>query len=106
MCDKGWYYYNFPRMNVLKYFEGWGKFSIFGRNSWVLKVLAHEMSDETQKIKNLQFSMCYEGRYQYNFPRMNVLKYFVGWRKLSIFGRNSWVLKVLAHEMSDETQKN
>ena len=42
-------------MNVLKYFEGWGKFSIFWRNSWVLKVLAHEVSDEPQK--NYNFSI-------------------------------------------------
>ena len=27
-------------------------------------------------------------------------------RNISIFGRNSWVSKVLAHEMSDKVEKN
>ena len=31
-----------------------GNFSIFDRNSWVLKVLAHETSDEIQKNQNPQ----------------------------------------------------
>jgi hypothetical protein len=40
---------------VKNYEFGW-KFSIFGRNSWVLKVLAHEKSDEIQnKIKYFIF---------------------------------------------------
>ena len=33
----------------MQIFEYLWKFSIFGRNSWVLNVLAHEMSDETEK---------------------------------------------------------
>ena len=33
----------------MKKIEWWCKFSIFGKNSRILKVLAHEISDEIQK---------------------------------------------------------
>ena len=36
-------------MNFTKKIERWWKFSIFGRNSRILKVLAHEISDEIPK---------------------------------------------------------
>ena len=36
-------------INNMKKFEWWWKFSIFGRNSRILKVLAHEISDEIPK---------------------------------------------------------
>ena len=43
-------------MNNVPTFMGCLKFSIFGRNSWVLKVLADENSDEIQKkVKILYF---------------------------------------------------
>ena len=42
-------------MNIVEYFEGCGKFSIFGRIFLVLKVLAHEKSEEIQKIEIFNF---------------------------------------------------
>ena len=39
----------------MKIIECWWKFSIFGRNSRILKVLAHEISDEIPK--KLKFSI-------------------------------------------------
>ena len=62
-------------MNTVEYFEGWGKFSIFGRNSWVLKVLAHEMSDETQKINIFRYSILMKEGINTTFP---------GWTSLNI----------------------
>jgi hypothetical protein len=46
-------------MNVVPNFGcGW-EFSIFGRNSWILKVLVHEMSDKIQK--KLKFPSFFDG---------------------------------------------
>ena len=56
-------------MNIVENFEGWGKFSIFGRNFLVLKVLAHEMSDATQKkIWFFKFRFVLEGGINPIFP--------------------------------------
>ena len=51
-------------MRVVQYFECCLKFSIFCRNSGVLKVLAHEKSDEIQKkkIEQLYFHGMMKGR--------------------------------------------
>ena len=48
-------------MSVVQNFECWWKFPTFGRNSWFLKVLAHEISDGIQKkkIKRLIFMVCW-----------------------------------------------
>ena len=86
------------------------KFSIFGRNSWVLKVLAHEKSDEIQKksvifmawwrvvlIKLSQDERCFSG--------WALCKTLIVVGNFQVFGRNSWFLKVLALEKSDEIQK-
>ena len=41
----------------MKIFEWWWKFSIFGRNSRILKVSGHEISDEIQKnVKIFNFN--------------------------------------------------
>ena len=94
-------------MNYVQNFECCWKYSIFGRNSWVLKVLAHEKSGEIpQKNWDLKSSWYDEGKYLLNLIKMNDVQNFGCWWKYLVFGRNSWVLKVLAHEKRGEIPKN
>ena len=93
-------------MNIVKILEWWWKFSIFGRNSWVLKVLAHEMSDEIQKkLKFLSSTILWRevlikiSKNEYCAKIWVMTKIFNFWSKY-------WVVMVLAQEMSDEIQKN
>jgi hypothetical protein len=94
-------------MNDVQNFECCWKYSIFGWNSWVLKVLAHEKSGEIPKKKywDLKFSWYDEGEYKVNFIKMNDVLNFGCWWKYLLFCQNSWVLKVLTHEKSSEIQK-
>ena len=41
----------------MKNLEWWWKFSIFGRNSRILKVLAHEITDQIPKNKKISILM-------------------------------------------------
>src|ERR1044072_8523096 len=89
----------------MKNLEWCWKFSIFGRNSRFLKVLAHEISDEIPK--KLKFLILMESQreviniFSQNKHHENfgvVVEVFNFWSKFSI-------LKVLAHEKSDEIPK-
>src|ERR1044072_2831624 len=44
-------------INLMKNLEWWWKFSIFSRNSRILKVLAHKTSDEIPKKLKFSISM-------------------------------------------------
>src|ERR1044072_9715107 len=82
--------------------EWWWKFSIFGRNSRILKVLAHEISDEIpKKIKIFNFNGMMNRGNHYFFLSVNIMKknyvlveVFNFWSKFSIFKgvspRNEW----------------
>jgi hypothetical protein len=93
------------RMSVVKFFVCCWKFSNFRINSWVLKVLAHEKSDEIQKkLKYLSFvewwrDILFKLSQDERCAKIWVLL------KFSIFGLNFVVLKVLAHEKSGQIQK-
>ena len=96
--------YNFSGWTIYQFFRVDGNFSIFGRNSRVSKVLAHETSDEIQnKLKNSSLTVWL--RELLVILSGWVLCKFVCWGKFSIFCRNSWVSKVLTHEISGEIQK-
>ena len=81
------------------------KFSILGRNSGVLKVLAHGKSDEIQiKLKSLIFMAWWRDVLIKHSQDDCGVKKWVFLENLN-FCRNSWVLKVLAHGNSDKIQK-
>ena len=62
VVDEGGCYLYFLSMSVVQNFECCWKFSIFGRNSWILKVFAHENSVESQKkLKSLIFKVLWRG---------------------------------------------
>ena len=63
------------------------------------------MSDEVEKNLNFQVSLYDEGRFKLNILTIDIGINFECFWTISIFGRNSWVSKVLAHEMSDEVGK-
>ena len=63
------------------------------------------MSERIQWKKKIQVSWYDEGRYWLDFLGMNYGQSFGCWWKVSIFGRNSLFLNVLAHEIRDEIQK-
>ena len=86
-------------------FECCWKFSIFGRNSWILKVLAHENSVECQKkIKSFIFKVWWRGllfklsQYDRRAKFWVLLEIFNFWSKFLNF-------KGVAHENSVESQK-
>ena len=84
---------------------GW-IFSIFSLNSWVWKVLVHEMSDKIQKKKSkfVRFMYWWRDVLIKLYYGENGAKFWV-WINFYNFGRNSLVSKVLVHEMSDKIPK-
>ena len=63
------------------------------------------MNDEVEKNLNFQVSLYDEGRFELNILTIDIgINFECLWTN-SIFGWNSWVSKVLAHEMSDEVEK-
>src|ERR1044072_3290879 len=93
-------------MNILNFFEWLWIYSIFGQNCQILKVLTNEISDEIQKGINIfDFNGVIKRGIHHLFLIINVMKKFKWWWKFSIFGRNSPISKVLAHEISDEIPK-
>ena len=59
---KGVISHTFSGWTMCKKFSVDGNFSIFGRNSWVSKVLTHEISGEIQKkIKIFKFDAMIKG---------------------------------------------
>jgi hypothetical protein len=94
-------------LTVVQNFDCCWKFSIFGRNYWILEVLAHEKSDETpKKVEIFNFQGTMKGRINNTFSGWLMCKIVNVVGNFWIFDRNSWVLKVLAHEKSDEIQNN
>ena len=86
--------------------SGGGSFQFLVENSQILKVLAHEISDEIpKKYKIFDFNWMMKRGNSY------FLSAWTSWKKIeqrwmfSIFCRNSRILKVLAHEISGEIPK-
>src|ERR1044072_9451351 len=93
-------------MNILNFLEWLWIYSIFGRNSRILKLLTNEISEEIQKRINIfNFNGVIKRGIHHLFLSINVMKKFKWWWKFSIFGRNSPILKVLTHEISYEIPK-
>ena len=76
----------------MKVIEWWWKFNIFGRNSRILKLLAHEISDDISK--NLKFSILMVWRqegiiiisqYKHDEKIRAVVDIFNFWSKFSNF---------------------
>ena len=84
---------------LLEIFNIWSKFLSFKgvspRKKW----------QNPKKKLDLKFSWYDEGKYLFNLIKMNNVQNFGCWWKYLVFGRNSWVLKVLAHEKSGEIPK-
>ena len=77
-------------MNGVQNFECCWKYSIFGRNSWVLKVLAHEKSDEIQKkLKKFNIHDMMKGPINYNFSIWAFCKI------LSVAGNYQFLVEIL-----------
>ena len=97
--------YSFIVWTSRKKIEQWWKFSVFGRYSQTLKVLAHEISGENPKKNNFDFNG------MMNRGNSDFLSAWTSRKKLSgggcfqFFCRNSRILKVLAHEISGEISK-
>ena len=85
--------------------EWWWKFSIFGWNSRFSKVLANEISDEIRKkiIVLIFYGLMQEVIIIVSYSKHHEISEW--WWKFSIFCRNSRILKVLYHEISDEIPK-
>ena len=90
------YKYHEKILVVVEVFNFMSKFSNFKgvspRNKW----------RNTKKIEIFDFNGMMERGDNYFFLIINNMKKFMWWWKSSIFCRNSWVIKVLAHEISDE----
>ena len=98
--------------NIFSLWTSWniwsvgGSFQFLVEISQILKVLAHEISDEFPK--KIKFSILIE-----SWREVIVIfcqhelheKKIERWWMFSIFCRNSRILKVLAHEISDEIPK-
>ena len=77
-------------MSVVQNFECCWKFSIFGRNSWILKVLAHEKIDEIQKkIKIFNLLGMMKGPIKYTFSEWALCKI------LSVVGDSQFLVEIL-----------
>ena len=76
-------------MSVVQNFECCWKYSIFGRNSWILKVLAHEKSDEKKKIKILNLHGMMKGPIKYTFSEWALCKIY------SVFGDYQFLVEIL-----------
>src|ERR1044072_8431484 len=93
-------------INIMKNLEWWWKFSIFGRNSRFLTVLAHEISDEIpKKLKFLILMVGYREviiivSQDKHHEKFGVLvEVFNFWSKFLIFKG------FIAHEIRDEIPK-
>jgi hypothetical protein len=77
-------------MNYVQNFEFCWKYSIFSRNSWILKVLAHEKSGEIKKkINMLNFHGMKKG---YTYLTL------LGWtmcKILSVIGNIQFLVEIL-----------
>ena len=82
----------------MNYFNFWSKFLSFkGVSTW------NEWRSK-RKIKYFQVSLYDEGMICLNILIIDIGPFFECLWNISIFCRNSWVSKVLAHEMSDEVE--